>query len=52
MQANQSLRYLAPAISTSAQVTDELARDQVEFQKFVTDTSGVVTDAGLPLATT
>ena len=42
VQANQSLRYLAPAISTSAQVTDELARDQVEFQRFVTDTSGVV----------
>jgi phospholipid/cholesterol/gamma-HCH transport system substrate-binding protein len=41
--ANQSLRYLAPAISTSSRVTDELARDQVEFQKFVTDTSNVVT---------
>jgi phospholipid/cholesterol/gamma-HCH transport system substrate-binding protein len=41
-KANQSLRYLAPALSTSSQLTAELARDQVEFQKFVTDTSGVV----------
>ncbi|HEX6459591.1 MAG TPA: MlaD family protein [Thermoleophilaceae bacterium] len=41
--ANQSLRYLAPALSTSSLVTQELARDQVEFQKFVTDTSNVVT---------
>jgi phospholipid/cholesterol/gamma-HCH transport system substrate-binding protein len=41
--ANDSLRYLAPALSTSSQLTDELARDQVEFQKFVTDTSNVVT---------
>jgi phospholipid/cholesterol/gamma-HCH transport system substrate-binding protein len=42
-QANQSLKYLAPALSTSSLVAQELARDQVEFQKFVTDTSGVVT---------
>lgn len=41
--ANQSLRYLAPTLSTSSLVTQELARDQVEFQKFVTDTSNVVT---------
>jgi phospholipid/cholesterol/gamma-HCH transport system substrate-binding protein len=37
------LRYLAPTLSTSSLVAQELARDQVEFQKFVTDTSGVVT---------
>jgi phospholipid/cholesterol/gamma-HCH transport system substrate-binding protein len=41
--ANSSLHYLAPALSTSSLVAQELARDQVEFQKFVTDTSGVVT---------
>jgi phospholipid/cholesterol/gamma-HCH transport system substrate-binding protein len=41
--ANQSLHYLAPALSTSSLVAQELARDQVEFQKFVQDTSGVVT---------
>jgi phospholipid/cholesterol/gamma-HCH transport system substrate-binding protein len=42
-QANQSLRYLAPALSTSSQVAQELARDQVEFQRFLTDTAGAVT---------
>jgi phospholipid/cholesterol/gamma-HCH transport system substrate-binding protein len=41
--ANSSLHYLAPALSTSSLVTQELARDQVEFQRFVTDTSNVVT---------
>jgi phospholipid/cholesterol/gamma-HCH transport system substrate-binding protein len=41
--ANQSLRYLAPALSTSSQVAQELTRDQVEFQRFVTDTAGAVT---------
>jgi phospholipid/cholesterol/gamma-HCH transport system substrate-binding protein len=41
--ANQSLRYLAPTLSTSSQVAQELARDQVEFQRFVTDTAGAVT---------
>jgi phospholipid/cholesterol/gamma-HCH transport system substrate-binding protein len=41
--ANQSLRYLAPALSTSSLVAQELTRDQAEFQRFVTDTSGVVT---------
>ena len=42
-QANESLKYLSPALSTTSQLTAELATDQVEFQKFVTDTSGVVT---------
>ncbi|MBX5468965.1 MAG: MCE family protein [Thermoleophilaceae bacterium] len=42
-QASESLRYLAPAISTTAQLTDELARSQAELERFVRDTSGVVT---------
>jgi phospholipid/cholesterol/gamma-HCH transport system substrate-binding protein len=42
-QANQSLKYLAPALSTTSQLTAELAGDQAEFNRFVTDTSGVVT---------
>ncbi|HEY2604161.1 MAG TPA: MlaD family protein [Thermoleophilaceae bacterium] len=42
-QANASLYYLAPALSTSSLVALELTRDQAEFQRFVTDTSGVVT---------
>jgi phospholipid/cholesterol/gamma-HCH transport system substrate-binding protein len=42
-QANQSLKYFAPAISTTAQLTGELARDQNELRAFVRDTSGVVT---------
>jgi len=41
--ANQSLKYLSPTLSTSSLVGQELARDQVEFQRFVKDTSGVVT---------
>lgn len=41
--ANQSLKYLAPALSTSSLVTQELTRDQAEFARFVTDTSAVVT---------
>ncbi|HEY7633443.1 MAG TPA: MlaD family protein [Thermoleophilaceae bacterium] len=43
INANQSLKYLAPALSTSSLVTQELTRDQAEFARFVTDTSGVVT---------
>jgi phospholipid/cholesterol/gamma-HCH transport system substrate-binding protein len=42
-QADQSLRYLSPALSSTSQLTAELARDQTEFQRFVTDTSGVMT---------
>jgi phospholipid/cholesterol/gamma-HCH transport system substrate-binding protein len=41
--ANQSLHYLAPALSTSSLVAQELTRDQAEFQRFVIDTSNVVT---------
>jgi phospholipid/cholesterol/gamma-HCH transport system substrate-binding protein len=43
INANQSLKYLSPTLSTSSLVAQELTRDQVEFQRFVTDTSGVVT---------
>jgi phospholipid/cholesterol/gamma-HCH transport system substrate-binding protein len=42
-QANLSLHYLAPALSTSSLVAQELTRDQAEFRRFITDTSGVVT---------
>jgi phospholipid/cholesterol/gamma-HCH transport system substrate-binding protein len=42
-QANESLKYLSPALSTTSQLTAELASDQAEFNRFVTDTSGVVT---------
>jgi phospholipid/cholesterol/gamma-HCH transport system substrate-binding protein len=42
-QASESLKYLSPALSTTSQLTAELAGDQVEFNRFVTDTSGVVT---------
>jgi phospholipid/cholesterol/gamma-HCH transport system substrate-binding protein len=43
-QADRSLHYLNPALSTSSQLTRELVRDRVRFQQFVTDTSNVVTD--------
>jgi phospholipid/cholesterol/gamma-HCH transport system substrate-binding protein len=43
-QANASLRYFNPALSTSSRLLRELVRDRVVFQKFVTDTSHVVTD--------
>jgi phospholipid/cholesterol/gamma-HCH transport system substrate-binding protein len=42
-EANLSLYYLSPALATTSQLTAELASDQVEFQRFVTDTSGLVT---------
>ena len=41
--ANQSLKYLSPTLSTSSLVAQELGHDQVEFSRFVRDTSGVVT---------
>jgi phospholipid/cholesterol/gamma-HCH transport system substrate-binding protein len=43
INANQSLKYLSPTLSTSSLVAQELARDQFEFARFVRDTSGVVT---------
>jgi phospholipid/cholesterol/gamma-HCH transport system substrate-binding protein len=43
-QTDQSLKYFNPALSTSSSLTRELVRDRVVFQRFVTDTSHVVTD--------
>jgi phospholipid/cholesterol/gamma-HCH transport system substrate-binding protein len=43
-QASRSLHYLNPALSTSSRIVRELVRDRVVFQRFVTDTSSVVTD--------
>lgn len=41
--ANASLRYLNPALSTSSRLTQEIVRDQQAFEDFVVDTSRVVT---------
>jgi phospholipid/cholesterol/gamma-HCH transport system substrate-binding protein len=43
-EANLSLRYFNPALSTSSAVLRELVRDRVVFQRFVSDTANVVTD--------
>jgi phospholipid/cholesterol/gamma-HCH transport system substrate-binding protein len=43
-EASQSVRYFNPALSTSSALLRELVRDKVVFEKFVTDTSNVVTD--------
>jgi phospholipid/cholesterol/gamma-HCH transport system substrate-binding protein len=43
-QANESLKYFNPALSTSSQVLREVVRDRVVFQHFVTDTANVVSD--------
>jgi phospholipid/cholesterol/gamma-HCH transport system substrate-binding protein len=43
-EANLSLKYFNPALSTSSAVLRELVRDRVVFQRFVSDTSHVVTD--------
>ena len=43
-QADRSLHYFNPALSTSSRLTRELVRDRVVFRRFVTDTSNVVTD--------
>ena len=43
-QANESLKYFNPALSTSSALLRELVRDRVVFQKFVSDTADVVTD--------
>jgi len=42
-KANESLKYLNPALSTSSKLTKELITDQVIFERFVTDTSKLVT---------
>ena len=43
-QANESIKYFNPALSTSSELLRELVRDRVVFKKFVTDTADVVTD--------
>jgi phospholipid/cholesterol/gamma-HCH transport system substrate-binding protein len=43
-EANQSIRYFNPALSTSSALLRELVRDKVVFEKFVSDTADVVTD--------
>jgi phospholipid/cholesterol/gamma-HCH transport system substrate-binding protein len=42
--ANEALKYFNPALSTSSALTRELIRDRVVFQRFITDSSAVVTD--------
>ncbi len=41
-EANQALKYLAPALSSSSRLTRELVRDRVVFQRFITDSSNAV----------
>jgi phospholipid/cholesterol/gamma-HCH transport system substrate-binding protein len=41
-QGAESLRYLNPALSTTSQLVNEIIADKVTFQRFVTDTSQVV----------
>ena len=43
-EANESIRYFNPALSTSSRLLRELVRDKVVFEAFVTDTADVVTD--------
>jgi phospholipid/cholesterol/gamma-HCH transport system substrate-binding protein len=43
-EANESLRYFNPALSTSSALLRELVRDKVVFEAFVTDTADVVSD--------
>lgn len=43
-QANKSLLYLNPALTTSSAVTRELVSDRVLFSKFVSDSASVVSD--------
>jgi phospholipid/cholesterol/gamma-HCH transport system substrate-binding protein len=43
-EANESIRYFNPALSSSSRLLRELVRDQPVFEAFVTDTADVVTD--------
>src|SRR3954447_24065267 len=43
-ETDQSLKYFNPALSTSSSLTRELVRDRVVFQRFVSDSSNLVTD--------
>lgn len=42
-QANQSLKYFAPALSSTSALTAALSADQKTFQDFVVNTAGLVT---------
>ena len=44
-QANAALRYLNPALSSSARLFAELNRNRPDFQRFIVATSRLVTDA-------
>lgn len=41
--ANEALGFLNPALSTSSRLTRELVRDEQAFERFIVDTSRVVT---------
>jgi phospholipid/cholesterol/gamma-HCH transport system substrate-binding protein len=43
-EANEALRYLNPALSASARFFDELSRNDDELERFVVQTSELVTD--------
>jgi phospholipid/cholesterol/gamma-HCH transport system substrate-binding protein len=43
-EANLAAHYFNPALSTSSALLRELVRDKVVFEKFVSDSSNVVTD--------
>jgi phospholipid/cholesterol/gamma-HCH transport system substrate-binding protein len=41
-QANEAIKYFAPALSTSSRVARELLLDRQSFERFVTETASVV----------
>jgi phospholipid/cholesterol/gamma-HCH transport system substrate-binding protein len=43
-EANESIRYFNPALSTSSRLLRELVRDKVVFEQFISDSSNVVSD--------
>jgi phospholipid/cholesterol/gamma-HCH transport system substrate-binding protein len=43
-EANEALRYLNPALSSSSRLFAELNRDTPDFQRFIVETSKLVTD--------
>jgi phospholipid/cholesterol/gamma-HCH transport system substrate-binding protein len=42
-QANEALKYFAPALSSTSSLAAELTKDQSSFQDFVLNTAGLVT---------
>ena len=42
-QANEALKYFAPALSSTSSLAAELTKDQSSFQDFVVNTAGLVT---------